>query len=102
VRTETIRLWESGLARPIPRHYGRIVQFLGYDPEPAGQTLARRLRTARRSVGLTQTELAAELGLDEGTVVDLEAGRRRPSRKSTEAIAAFLARLEPTRDPPLS
>ena len=70
---ETIRLWEAGLARPLPRHYSRFVEFLGYDPEPAGQTLATRRRNARRSVGLTQAELAACLGLDEDTVVDLEA-----------------------------
>jgi transcriptional regulator with XRE-family HTH domain len=94
VRTETIRLWGSGSAKPLPRHFGRIVEFLGTDPDPAGESLGARLRAVGRRAGLTQAELAAALGLDEGTLIDLGAGRRRTSRRVAEAIAAFLARAQ--------
>jgi transcriptional regulator with XRE-family HTH domain len=39
VREETVHLWETGQAIPLPRHYGRIVRFLGYDPGSAASSL---------------------------------------------------------------
>ncbi len=91
VREETVHLWETGHARPLPRHYGRIVRFLGYDPEPGGANLGEWIRATRRRRGLTQAELAALIGVDEGTVADIEADRRRPSRKIAAAVEAFIA-----------
>ena len=90
MREETVHLWELDRSRPLARHHGRLVRVLGFDPELPGRSLPERLRAARRRAGLTQAELARRLGLDEGTVVDLEAGRRRPSRKVATAIASFL------------
>jgi transcriptional regulator with XRE-family HTH domain len=90
VREETVHLWETGRAKPLPRHYSRVVRFLGYDPEPAGSDLAGRLRAHRRAEGLTQAELAARLGTDEGTIVDLEHGRRRISDRVRAVAMAFL------------
>jgi transcriptional regulator with XRE-family HTH domain len=102
VREETIHLWETGRARPLPGHYGRIVRFLGYDPEPGGPDLGERIRATRRRLGLTQAELAVVLGADEGTVGDLEANRRRPSRKIAAAVEVFIARSagDERSDPP--
>lgn len=90
VREETVHLWERGRSRPLARHFGWLVRFLGFDPESPGSSVAERLRAARRRAGLTQAELAHRLGLDEGTVVDLEAGRRRPGRRAKAAADAFL------------
>jgi len=90
VRAETVGLWEAGLARPLPKYYGRIVRFLGYDPEPADGTLAGRLKAVRLRLGLTQELLAARLGLDEGTVSDLERDRRRISPKVARAVERLL------------
>ncbi len=90
MREEAVHLWELDRFRPLARHHGRLVRVLGVDVQPTGQGLPERLRAARRRVGLTQAELARRLGLDEGTVVDLEAGRRRASRKAIAAVAAFL------------
>jgi transcriptional regulator with XRE-family HTH domain len=90
VREETVHLWELDRIRPLARHYGRLVRVLGFDPEPPSHSLAERLRAARRRAGLTQAELARRLGLDEGTVVQMEAGRRRHGRRAVEAVAAFL------------
>jgi DNA-binding transcriptional regulator YiaG len=90
VREETVHLWETGRARPLARAYCRIVRFLGYDPEEEPGTLAGRLRSLRRRLGLTQRDLAVRLGLDEGTVVDLESRRRRVSRRVLAVASAFL------------
>lgn len=58
---------ERGQAKPLPRHYRAVVRFLGYDPESVDGALADRLAVIRRRLGLTQADLAARLGLDEGT-----------------------------------
>ncbi len=90
VREETVHLWESGRARPLPRHHGGIVRFLGFDPDAAGPGLGERVRSRRRARGLTQAQLAAQLGTDEGTIVELERGRRRISRRVRALASAFL------------
>ena len=64
-----------------------------------GPNLRDRLHAARRRAGLTQAELANRLGLDEGTFVDLEAGRRRPSRKIAAVVEAFLVKSDGDRHP---
>jgi transcriptional regulator with XRE-family HTH domain len=91
VRVETVRMWEAGRARPLPRHHSRLVRFLGDDPEPAGSGRGERIRARRRRLGLTQAELAAALGIDEGTVNDLERGHRRVSRRILALAEGFLA-----------
>src|SRR5258706_14061829 len=95
VRVDTGPRWESGLARPLPRQYGQIVRFLGYDPEPGDGSVSGRFRTIRRRLGLSQAEFAAKVGLDEGGVCRWESGRRRPSRWMAERGTAILNRLEP-------
>ncbi|WP_020178856.1 helix-turn-helix transcriptional regulator [Methylopila sp. M107] len=49
------------------------------------------LRMRRKTVGLTQAELAAQTSLTQGYVSDLEAGRRRPSADAFARIANVLA-----------
>jgi DNA-binding XRE family transcriptional regulator len=90
VREETLATWERGQAKPLARHYGAIVRFLGYDPHTADDSLAARLRAVRRRLGLTQEQLAAQAGLDEGTIVDLEMDRRSPSQRTRQKIEALL------------
>jgi DNA-binding transcriptional regulator YiaG len=94
VRVDTVTLWENGRVRPLARHYGPIVRFLGYDPEPGDHSLAGRLRTIRRRLGLTQAEFAAKVGLDEGSVCRWESGSRRPSRWMDSRVLQLLTRLE--------
>jgi transcriptional regulator with XRE-family HTH domain len=94
VGLETVTLWENGRAKPLPKHYGSIVRFLGYDPEPAGQDLPDRLRAIRRRLGLTQAELAARLGQDESQICRWEGGRRSPHRWLAARIDLAMRALE--------
>ncbi|MBI5711571.1 MAG: helix-turn-helix transcriptional regulator [Candidatus Eisenbacteria bacterium] len=87
---ETLATWERGQAKPLARHYGAIVRFLGYDPRPVGDGLPSRLNAIRRRLGLTQTELAARAGLDVRTVQTVETGRHRPSRRTLGRLARVL------------
>ncbi len=46
-----------------------------------------RVRQAREFHGLTQTELAGQVGLDQSAIAHIEAGRLQPSQGHIEAIA---------------
>lgn len=56
----------------------------------ADSALGRRVRAARRRLGLTQTELAERAGVKQNSVSEIERGRRRPSRTMLRAIAVAL------------
>ena len=68
VHIESLKNWERGVGAPSIRQMPKIIEFLGYDPEPQPETLARRLAHARRRLGLTQEDLAEKLDVDPGTI----------------------------------
>jgi transcriptional regulator with XRE-family HTH domain len=94
VREETVSGWEKDRGRPLARHHGAIIRFLGFDPSPAAETLAGRLRATRLWFGLTQEQMAQKLGLDEGSVCSWESGSRRPNRWMAGRVDALLDAVE--------
>lgn len=90
----TVGNWELGKEQPGIRHTAAILAFLGYDPEPAGDSLPGRLRDVRRHHGLTQAELAARLGQDEHQICRWEGGRQRPHPWIASQIELGLRALE--------
>jgi transcriptional regulator with XRE-family HTH domain len=99
VRPETVANWERGLGRPLARHHGAIIRFLGFDPGPSGSTLPERLKATRLRLGLTQQAMAEKLGLDEGSVCRWESGSRRPSRWMAARLGGLLDALDQTLRP---
>jgi DNA-binding XRE family transcriptional regulator len=64
----TICNWEGNESQPAIHYIPAILRFLGYDPfEPDG-SFPQRLVTSRRACGLTQKELAVELGVNPSTI----------------------------------
>lgn len=51
---------------------------------------AERLRAARQRVALAQTELGELAHISASTIVELEAGRRRPHPSTIRALARVL------------
>lgn len=49
-----------------------------------------RLKAARRALGLTQAQLSARLGIDQGFLSRLESGGKRPSLDVLDALAKEL------------
>jgi transcriptional regulator with XRE-family HTH domain len=68
----------------------RIIEFLGFDPEPQPEPLAQRLAYARRRLGLTQEGLAEKLDVDPGTVLRWEKGDCVPPAKKLERLRELL------------
>ena len=67
---------------PRIQHLPRIRAFLGYVPAAysgAAEEAVAPLLAYRRALGLSQRDLARQLGVDPGTVSRWEKGERRPS-----------------------
>jgi DNA-binding XRE family transcriptional regulator len=82
----TITCWEGNATVPEVRYMPAIIQFLGYNPLPAANSLPERLAMARMALGLSQRKMAETLGVDPATIQDWEAGRHQPIKKSLEVI----------------
>ena len=86
VEVDTVSNWERNASLPIARYIPGIIRFLGYDPSPPATSLARRLISGRRALGLSQRMMAARLGVDPSAVRDWEAGSHQPTAKSRRLI----------------
>lgn len=67
-----------------------VIAFLGYDPSPEPKTLAKRVESKRRVLGVTFEQVANYLGWDTGSLTRYLNGASRPSRERTEALERFL------------
>jgi DNA-binding transcriptional regulator YiaG len=68
----TLGRWETNRNVPRISHWPGIIRFLGYDPTPEPQTLAKRILALRRRLGIARFKLATRLGCDEGVVAKWE------------------------------
>ena len=100
----TVVNWEKcHTALPHIRHMAGVVQFLGFNPFSAGDTMAQRLGNHRKARGLTQKAFAAQLGVDQSTLAKWERGEREPTGGFLERINRFrcgtlLSQEQPTRN----
>ena len=90
VGTETITNWELNRSEPKIRYLPKVIEFLGYVPFSPGESFPERLKAYRMVKGLTQRELALELGVDPTTVRKWEAGTSKPMRKMREWVLGVI------------
>jgi transcriptional regulator with XRE-family HTH domain len=64
----TVLNWEKSRTVPGARRMAVVCRFLGYLPGDVGEDLPGRLRAARQVLGLTQEDMAKQLGVDPGTL----------------------------------
>jgi len=91
----SVNAWELNYHEPSLHLLPAITEFLGYDPNvvPDQAPLGRRIAARRRSVGLSQRELADCLGIDEGTLSRWErANLQRVSRRVQGLFMRWLSR----------
>jgi transcriptional regulator with XRE-family HTH domain len=82
--------WEIGRSYPKVSFLKPIVEFLGYNPFPHGETIAERLVNHRKARGWTQKHFAAVMGIDQATLAKYERGDRIPTGKYHEICHAIL------------
>jgi site-specific DNA recombinase len=90
VTESSIWNWESGQWQPDLRCMPSIIAFLGYNPLPEVTTLGERLVRHRISLGLSQKEAAAEIGVDPATLARWEKEEREPTGAHLAEVRRFL------------
>ena len=96
IGTDTYANWEKGKTEPVAAQFRPVVEFLGYDPTPAPETLAERLKAKRRQLGVTFSQVARYFGWDEGTLTPYLNGTWRVPSARADELEAFLSRQRPT------
>lgn len=95
VKAHTVALWELDLRRPSTKYLPSIVRFIGEDPVPEMTSLPKRLKAARRRLGLSQRELGRRFGIDPKTICKWETGRgRRRTRRMEQLFEKFVREME--------
>jgi len=94
----TVGNWENDETRPVLRFIPRIIEFLGYDPEPPNpQTIAEQLKARRRELGWSQKEGARHLGVDPSTWASWEAGGAILMSRHRKLVDDFVDRYDDSR-----
>ena len=88
-----VAAWESGASEPLAARWPAIEAVLGSGLVPERKGFPGRVRAARLRLGLTQEQVAARTGLDLRTVRNVETGRYRPSRRTSQLLAGILGWL---------
>jgi len=93
VNAITVSNWETNRTSPQLRFIPRIIAFLGYSPYcPQPAPPGNRIRAQRRSLGLSQKELAHRLGIDPSTLRRWELGNGEPSAAHRSKLLDWLSR----------
>jgi transcriptional regulator with XRE-family HTH domain len=95
VTESTVTNWELNRTTPALRFLPRIITLLGFDPRPAGTTLAAELMSYRTGRGLSQEAAARLLAIDPGTLSRWERATRRPSQALLDRLQALLRTPSP-------
>ena len=64
--------WEKDQKSPRPCYYPKIIEWLGYNPLAEPQTDGAWLRHDRLILGLTSSQMAERMGIDQGTLLKRE------------------------------
>jgi transcriptional regulator with XRE-family HTH domain len=79
VTTDSVAYWENNCNQPSLKMFPCISQFLGYDPleyKSNSLSLGELVVHARQRCGMTQKDLARQLGVDPRTLAHWEYSRR--------------------------
>lgn len=84
--------WEKNRTYPIIDYIPRIIEFLGYVPfdSISDMSLGEKIITCRKIKGISQKELAQQLGFDPGTVEQWENNRKEPTGPYLAALNKFI------------
>jgi transcriptional regulator with XRE-family HTH domain len=92
---QTYRHWETGQSAPSLTWWPKIIRFLGYDPRPAAETFAARLKRHRVGLGISRENAARQIGVDAGTLWRWETGQASPEGKHLTKACSFVGEPRP-------
>ena len=89
----TVFNWERNYSSSEQNQIPKVIKFLGYLPFEEPETLGEKIAYYRWLKGMTQKELACQLGADPTTLARWERGERVPSGAYRERLISFLDSL---------
>ena len=91
ISDDTVTYWENNRAEPRTAYYPKLIKFLGYVPfEIETNTTAGKMKMYRFLNGLSQEDLAKELGINESTVFHYENGKHLPQPQTLQKMAHII------------
>lgn len=92
VSEASVFYWETHRTSPSIEFIPRIIDFIGCTPYASisEMSLGEKIRTSRKIRGISQKELARQLGFDPGTIAQWECNSRKPAGAYLATLNAFL------------
>ena len=87
----TVVNWEKGHASPRIHHMPKVIEFLGINPLQKCDTLAQRIVSRRKALGITQKDFARELGIDPSTLARWKRQERIPTGHFLSTVETVLS-----------
>ena len=92
-RTWTYITWETDRSKPVIKWWPSIIEFLGYDPNPAPVCIATGLVAARRRLGLSMSNMSGRLSVNPTSYLRWESGRGKPTEDRLQRVKRLLEEL---------
>jgi len=91
VTESTVTNWEKNKTDPTLQLLPKIIKFVGYDPMPGDtENLGEKMLRYRKCRGVSQKELAKQMGIDPTTLSRLERNRGRHFSSVLEKVNSYL------------
>lgn len=91
VTENCIAYWEKNRSQPTVCYYPALISFLGYFPfDIDTSSLGGKIKYYRYLQGMTQEQLAKDLGVNESTVYHYEKSNKKPSSKTRNRLEVIL------------
>ena len=91
VHVTTLEKWQDGTSRPTPKHYPKIIEFLGYCPLiERADTFPKLLKLTRIHKGYSWEAMAKHFGVNKSCYAEWELGNRMPSKGFIQKVHDFI------------
>lgn len=87
VKYKTYITWETEGVVPHPRHFPKIIQFLGYNPIPIDTaTVSGRIKACCTLKGVSKLKFSKHLGVDVRLLKRWEEGKTEPDQRIKDEV----------------
>ncbi len=91
VHVTALEQWKKGTAQPIPKHYSKIIEFLGYCPLiERADTFPKLLKLTRIHKGYSWEVMAEHLGVDRSGHAEWKFGSRMSLTDYIQKVNDFI------------
>lgn len=90
VNVNTTESWENHHHFPEEKHVAKIIEFLGYNPIPKGETIGEQLYHFRLTNGYSRVEIGKIIGADDMSIVRWEKNEYLPSKRYLKLLKELI------------